>query len=143
MGAYETYYMRYAVPIAGGVVQELPDRSVELCIDIGAVVEEHLSAERFDLSIEAIDEHSYRISENVCNDEAIIRTLEDAKQFTLSMAEGFEDQFSEQMAMDFTSERQLQRIEVNCHIDAYKIEIAEGLICKAEEAWAKREEWEA
>jgi hypothetical protein len=143
MSAFETYFMRFAVQLKDGKVEQLPEREDDLDIDVASLVAEHLSYERFGLTIEAVDETRFLIREDVCGDEEIIGTLEEAIAFSQGLGDSIRDYLNEALDNEFGAdgpEDEQTRNQLDRHAEE---ELAEQLKAKAEKAWRDREQWEA
>ena len=134
MSLFQTYYMRYAINRTDSSVQELPERcdEAEPVVDMNALIDEHLSFEKFNLCVEAVDATRYVIRETVCGDKEIITTIDEAKVFALSHADGFVDQFFEDLSMNYPNYDEDNR---RCMIERYEKVLSYALKRKAEDAW--------
>lgn len=95
MNSFETYYMRYALCGENPMVEKLPERRGKIKSSIPRIIESDLNNGEFNLTVEAVDESSYRIIEESSTEEKIISNSEEAKEFALSFAEPFINFFEE------------------------------------------------
>lgn len=86
MAAFETYFMRYAIPESGDNVIELAERSSCVDYDANALADEYTGFER--VSLHAIKRgEKYIILDSVSNDRVIVKTKEEAQRFGQEIAD--------------------------------------------------------
>ncbi len=139
MNSFETYYMRYAVCLSTSDVKELPEAHTDVSIDIGAMVSSDVEAETFALSVVGLDEHSFRILDNVSKEEAVVKTLDEAESFCAAFLDGLVDYFEEALDLEYSDKELFDgrtKVEV---VDEYRRAMKDALRDKAIKAWDARE----
>lgn len=142
MDAFETYYMRYGVNVATSEAIELAERPGKVKINTIGIVDSELSADSFYLSVEAVDATSYLIREGVSGEEAQVTSLDEAREFALSLSESFVDRFSDALDREFPDQSQVDHARRTELLSSYEENLKEKISARAKRAWEDREPWE-
>ncbi len=135
MSAYQTYWMRYAVPPEIGDIKELPERLGEFDISIGDLISEDTDVEVFDLYIKPTKDGKYLISEAVSSREQVVSSLDEATEFTLGVGQNFANYFR-------TTLKELACLpdeEIDKHLSIYKKEWKDTVFSTVKKLWEERD----
>lgn len=131
--------MRYAVDVSSRSVSELAERHSSYSFDLNGIVENQLSFDYFDLSIDSEEDNRYLVREGVSHDVAIVSTKEETVNFVSSLGESIEEQFIETVDRDLGDQVNQESVRDDL-LSTYKQALNAALLRKAEELWEKRED---